>query len=170
MVVYMFYLGQLLGFIALLFLILSLQKNNKDKLLKYQIFANIFFIFQYLCLNAITGSFIYLVVLIRNLIFKKLKNNIPISYLLIILFLIIILSYFSYKDIFSLLPTVASIMYSFALWQKKLSITRLIEIFSCVLFIIYNIHVLAIGALISTLLEMISGFIAIYRYDIKNEK
>lgn len=36
----MFYLAQLFGLIVLVILVISFQKNNKDKLLKYQIFLS----------------------------------------------------------------------------------------------------------------------------------
>ena len=82
----------------------------------------------------------------------------------------IILSLMSYKGIISLLPTFTVILYSVALWQKNLTITRIIEIISCSLYIIYNIKVLAISGLISTFIEMFSAIIAIYKFDIKKSK
>ncbi len=74
----------------------------------------------------------------------------------------------SYNGIISLLPTLAVSLYSIALWQKNLTITRITEIISCSLFIIYNIKVLAISGLLSTFIEMFSAIVAIYKFDIKN--
>ena len=166
----MFYIAQLFGIIALVVLIMSFQKNKKDTLLKYQIFSSLLFALQYLFLNAISGCLMNLMTMIRNLIYKKFNDKIPILYLILVIICMIILSLMSYNGIISLLPTLAVILYSIALWQKNLTITRITEIISCSLFIIYNIKVLAISGLISTFIEMFSAIIAICKFDIKKSK
>lgn len=162
----MFYLAQLFGIVALIILIISFQKNNKKSLLKYQIFSSLFFAIQYLCLNAITGCLMNLMTMIRNIVYKKFKRT-PLFLVLLIIISMITLSVFSYNGIISLLPTLAVILYSIALWQKNLTITRITEVISCSLFIVYNINVLAITGLISTIIELFFAIVAIYRFDIK---
>ena len=51
----MFWIGQILGLIALIILIISFQINNKGKLLRLQIYSSLFFAMQYLFLGAING-------------------------------------------------------------------------------------------------------------------
>ena len=160
----MFYIAQLFGIIALIVLMMSFQKNQKDTLLKYQIFSSLLFALQYLFLNAISGCLMNLMTMVRNLIYKKFDDKIPILYLVLIIICMIILSLASYNGIISLLPTLAVILYSIALWQSNLTITRVTEVISCLLFIIYNIKVLAISGLISTFIEMFSAMIAIYKF------
>lgn len=162
----MIYLAQLFGFFALVILIISFQSNNKKTLLKYQIFSSLFFAIQYLCLNAITGCLMNLMTMIRNIIYKMFKKT-PLLFVSLIIIIMIILSVFSYNGLISLLPTIAVISYSVALWQKNLKITRITEIISCSLFIIYNINVLAIIGLISTIIELLFAIIAVYKFDIK---
>lgn len=162
----MIYLAQLFGFFALVILIISFQNNNKKTLLKYQIFSSLFFAIQYLCLNAITGCLMNLMTMIRNIIYKMFKKT-PLLFVSLIIIIMIILSVFSYNGLISLLPTIAVILYSVALWQKNLKITRITEIISCSLFIIYNINVLAIIGLISTIIELLFAIIAVYKFDIK---
>lgn len=159
----MFWIGQILGLIALIILIISFQINNKGKLLRLQIFSSLFFAMQYLFLGAINGFLMNLMTCIRNIIFTKSKN---IIFLIIIILAMVILSIFSYDGLISILPGIAVILYSISLWQKNLTITRIVEIISCSLFIIYNIKYYAIAGLISTILELIFAFIAIYRFDI----
>ncbi len=166
----MFYIAQLFGIIALIVLMMSFQKNQKDTLLKYQIFSSLLFALQYLFLNAISGCLMNLMTMVRNLIYKKFNDKIPILYLVLIILCMVILSLASYNGIISLLPTLAVVLYSIALWQSNLTITRITEIISCLLFIIYNIKVLAISGLISTFIEMFSAMIAIYKFDIKKFK
>lgn len=163
----MFYLAQSFGIVGLIILILSFQKNSKEKLLKYQVFSSLFFSIQYFCLNAISGCLMNAMTLVRNIIFRRFKNKVPIIYLIIIVVLMIILSIFSYSGVISILPTIGVILYSIAIWQDNLTITRIAEIIGCILFIIYNIKVVAISGLITTIIEMISAIVGIYRFDIK---
>jgi len=166
----MIYLAQLFGAIGLIILILSFQNNKKERLLKYQVFSSIFFAIQYFCLNAITGALMHAMTCIRNIIFKKYKENIPIIYLIMIVGVMIVLTIFSYNGLISILPSIGVILYSIAIWQKNLTITRFVEVFGCILFIIYNIKVVAIAGLISTIIEMISAMVAIYRFDLPKIK
>ena len=164
----MFIFAQILGATALFILILSFQKNEKQSLLKYQIGSSIFFAAQYLCLQAYSGCLINIACIIRNILFRKYTGKrIPIYYLLFIICIMIVLSLFSYVEPISLLPCIACILYSCSLWQDNLKVTRIVEVISCSLYIIYNIKVLAYVGLISTIIELISALIAIYRFDIK---
>lgn len=166
----MFIFAQILGATALFILILSFQKNEKQSLLKYQIGSSIFFAAQYLCLQAYSGCLINIACIIRNILFRKYTGKrIPIYYLLFIICIMIVLSLFSYVGPISLLPCIACILYSCSLWQDNLKVTRIVEVISCSLYIIYNIKVLAYVGLISTIIELISALIAIYRFDIKKD-
>ena len=166
----MFILAQILGGIALFILVLSFQKNEKQSLLKYQIGSSIFFAAQYLCLQAYSGCLINIACIIRNILFRKYTGKqIPIHYLIFIICIMIVLSLFSYVGPISLLPCIACILYSCSLWQNNLKVTRIVEVFSCSLYIIYNIKVLAYVGLVSTIIELISALIAIYRFDIKKD-
>ena len=166
----MFILAQILGAIALLILFLSFQKNEKQTLLKYQIGSSIFFAAQYLFLQAYSGCLMNLTCMVRNILFRKYEGkNIPIYFLVLVIFIMIVLSLFSYVGPISLLPCIACVLYSYGVWQNNLKITRKIEVISCSLYIIYNINVLAYVGLISTLIELISTLIAIYRFDIRKK-
>ena len=111
-----------------------------------------------------------IVCVIRNIVFKKYEERtVPIYFLILIIVVMMILSLFSYTGPISLLPCIACILYSYGVWQNNLKITRITEVISCSLYIIYNIKVLAFVGLISTLIEMTSALIAIYRFDIKKD-
>jgi len=165
----MFIIAQIFGAIALIILVISFQKNDKKELLKYQVFSSLFFALQYLCLNAFTGCLMNIMTLIRNLIFNKYEKKVPIIYLIVVIISMVVLSIISFDGIISLLPAIAVILYSIAVWQNNLKITRIIEVISCSLFIIYNISVLAIIGLISTIIELVSAITAIYKFDIKKK-
>ena len=163
-----FVVAQLFGIIALMILIFSFQKNSKKKLLKYQIFSSLLYAVQYAFLNAFTGCFMNLLCMIRNFIFNKYNDRkVPIYWLIIILIAMILLSMTTFDGVFSLLPMFAVVIYSVAVWYGNLKIIRITEIFSCILYIIYNINVMAYTGLIATLVEMLGAMIAFYKYDLK---
>lgn len=168
-----FIIAQVIGAIALIILMLSFQKNNKETLLKYQIFSSLLYAIQYIFLKAYTGSMMNLTCMIRNCIFRKYdKENkkVPIIWLVFVVAIIITLSLITFDGWISLLPMIGVISYSVALWGGKLKIVRIAEVFSCILFIIYNIKVLAITGLIATVIEMLAAMIAMYKFDIKKNK
>lgn len=163
-----FIIAQIIGIFALIILMLSFQKNEKTLLLKYQIISSLLYAIQYAFLGAYTGSLMNLTCMARNFIFNRYNNKkVPIYWLIIIVILMIMFSFMTYIGIISLLPTLAVILYSIAVWYGNLKLIRYTEVISCTLFIIYNIRVLAITGLIATIIELISALIAIYRFDIK---
>ena len=163
----MFIIAQIIGLVALIALVLSFQKNDKETLLKYQIISSLAYTIQYLLLNAMSGCFINIVCAIRNILFSYDHEKIPFIYLIATLIALTTLSLFSYTTPISLLPGIACIIFSISLYQKNLRITRIIEVISCILYIIYNIKVKALTGLICILIELTSTLTAIYRYDLK---
>ena len=165
-----FIIAQVIGILALFILMLSFQKNEKKLLLKYQIISSFLYALQYTFLGAYTGSLMNLTCMARNFIFNKYNNKVPIYWLIIIVLLMITFSLITYVGIISLLPMFAVVLYSIAVWHGNLKLIRYTEVFSCSLFIVYNIKVLAITGLIATIIELIAALIAIYRFDIKKPK
>ncbi len=165
----MFYIAQVFGVLGLIMIVISFQNNDKQKLLKYQIFSSLLFAIQYLCLNATNGCLMNVMTLIRNIIYKRYKKT-PLLYVIVIISFMIGLSLLFYDGLFSLFPGVAVILYTLALWQNNLTITRIGEAVACLVLAIYNIKVLAISGLVSTLLELCFAIIAIYRFDIRERK
>lgn len=165
-----FIIAQVFGAIALIVLIISLQKNNKKTLLKYQIFSSLLYAIQYVFLNAYTGCLMNLACMGRNIAFNKYQDKKPPIYLLIIvIFLMIAFSAFTYVGYISLLPMIAVILYSIAVWNGNLKVIRNIELISCSLYIIYNINVQAYTGLVATIIEFIGALIALVRFDIKGK-
>ncbi|MBE6152730.1 MAG: YgjV family protein [Firmicutes bacterium] len=167
------FLAQILGCFGLIFLIISIQNNNKKKILLFQIFANIFYGLQYITLNSFSAGLMSLVSLIRCVIFYKYseKSKTTPKYILFILLLIIcIISIFTYNGVISLIPILATILYTYATWQDNLKKFRIITTFVALLWIIFNSFVGAYIALISSVFELFNGLVSIYRFDIKKEK
>lgn len=166
-----FIVAQIFGALALTILIISLQKNNKTKLLLYQSISSLLYALQYLFLNAYTGCLMNLICMIRNMIFNRYpKKRPPVYWLIITIVLMIFFSSLSYTGVISFLPMIAVILYSIALWHGNLTVIRTTEIISCSLYILYNIKVLAITGLIATIIELVGAILAVYKFDIKKKK
>lgn len=166
-----FIMSQIIGGIGLLFLVYSLQKNNRKKLLKYQVLSSFSFALQYFLLGAYSGGFMHFMCMVRNHLFSKYKKgSVPFMLLLTILLIIVILSLISYVGFISLLPMMAVVMYSCALWYGNLTYIRIIEVIGCTLFVIYSIYVVSISGVIASLVEISSALVAIFRFDLKKKK
>ena len=78
-----FIIAQIFGLVALIILVISFQKNKKERLLKLQMFSSLLYAIQYVFLKAYTGFFMNIICMIRNLIFNKFKNRRPPLYCLV---------------------------------------------------------------------------------------
>lgn len=162
-----FVIAQLLGIIGLAFLVFSWQKNNKKSLLSYQILSGSFFALQYAFLNAYAGIIVHAFSVIRNIIFARYPKRPPFYMLLIILLIVTLLSFLTYQGWISLLPLIASILYSSALWYGNLKGIRITNIISDILGIVYNVYVYAFVGIFISVVDLLSSLIAVYRFDRK---
>lgn len=163
-------LGQIFGFIGLLFVLISIQNNKKNLILFFQIFANIFYGLQYFTLGLLSAGCMSCVSLVRCLVFyyyeKKYNKKTPLYWLLILLFIPIIISIFTYTSLISLIPIICTILYTYAIWQPDLKKFRFIVTSSGIGWIFYNGIGGAYVGVLSALFEFINGLVAIIRFDI----
>lgn len=125
----------------------------------------------YILLHAWTGVAMCIVVQIRNIIFlideKKNGKRETISrkdvvILVILYFITIISTVFTYEGFLSLLSVFATSIYTFSVWQKKTNIYKLLGIPVGILWILYNIYVKSIfGIILESILLIcsISGYL-----------
>ena len=162
----MFILAQVLGLLGLVVIIISFQVRQKKRLLRLQMFANLGFFGQYLCLGAISGCLMSFTAFLRNLLFSRCKT-VPKPLVAAFVAIMITLTAISYQDPFSLLPCLATVIYTLSLSSKNLLFVRLADIAACLFYLIFNIHVGAYFGIASNLLELSSSLIGILRFDRK---
>ena len=164
---YKFWIAQILGFIAMIFLALSFRKNRKNNILKYQNYSNAIMAIQYIFIEGYEGLAMYIMCLVRNFTYSRYKNGeTPKVFFILILTLMIFLSMLTFKNIYSLLPLLGIGLNSYGLWQKKLKVTRRCELTSAVLVTIYNLIVRSYTGALTTGIEGVLTIIAIINYDI----
>lgn len=162
----MFIIAQILGLLGLIVIIISFQIQQKKRLLRLQMFSNLCFFGQYLCLGAISGCLMSLTAFLRNFLFSRYKT-VPKTLVAAFIGIMIILTAVSYQNPFSLLPCLATIVYTLGLSSKKLLFVRLADVAACLFYLVFNVQVSAYFGIVSNLLELSSSLIGIVRFDCK---
>lgn len=147
-----FWLIQLIGLIAGIFLILSYFRKDTNKVLSFHIVSGSLDFIHYFLLHAYSGAFIYLLEATRDILYYKTDKDKIIFIISAILYLLISLC--GVRTIYDYLPIVASLIDGYSLTLEK----KYVTIGACIsysIWVIYNIHVLSISGLV------IDGIIAI---------
>lgn len=158
--------AQLAGAAAMLLIALSVQCRKKKHILLVQLFANIFYAVQYMFLSAPAALFPSLIAVVRNLIFylyEKKRKKIPFYATSFILILILIVAYYSYEGIISLIPIFIAIAYTIGQTFKNPRKFKYIFGFCSIIWIIYNFSVKAYVGVLGNIMEIISATTAITR-------
>ena len=149
-------ISQILVVIYYLVYATTFNLKDKTKILEIGILATIINAISYLLLGAYTGIAMCIVSIIRNIWFNKSKNNIS---LITIFVIMILLSIVSYQNIFSLLSIIATVIYTYALWQTSTKRYKLCGIIVNLLMIGYNISIKSIMGVIFMVIALISSVI-----------
>lgn len=157
---------------------LSYYAKDRKKVLIISFFSLAANTIAYILLSAWTGLAMCIVALIRNIIFliDEKKNGKSESVdkkdilILVILYAISIISaIFTYDGFFSLLSVVATMLYTYSVWQKKTNIYKLLGIPIGILWIAYNCYIMSLfGVILETILLICS--ITGYWLEMKNNK
>ena len=163
-----FIIAQIFGVFALICLMLSFRKNRKKYLLKLQMLSSLFYALQFLLLGGISGFFINIICIFRNYILYK-NSKIDFVYLFMLLLVMLICTLFSYNGVISLVPFIATSIYSISLWINKLKIIRLGNICATIILIIYEICIGAYSGVLATSGELLSSLYAFIKFNLKKD-
>lgn len=166
--------AQICGVIALILTVISVQFKTKEKIVMCMIFANLVVAVQYFLLNAITGGVISILNTIRCIVFYyyKKKDKKPSLVILLVFEVIAIISGItSWQNIWSLIPVLVTIIYTYGLWQDNVNIIRITTGIAGLGWAIYNIIVMAYVGAIQEIAQLISSIISLVRrQDNKGEE
>ena len=167
-----YYIAQIIGFIAFGFSLLAYHKNKKNKILSTMIISNILNLIHYLLLGATSGCITKVLAIVRDIfIINKEKNKklSSIYFLVLFIFIYIIISIYTYTNIISFLPLLSAIIYIIVIWNGNEFNIKKITLFCYFLWLIYNIFVLSISGIISNIISILSVLIAIKNFKINNK-
>ena len=164
---------QILGIITLIMFVISLQQHKKENYLLLQTGGTLLFILQYILTNKYTGAILFTIVLVRGLVFYyyKKKNLKPSLTILIIFQLVLMIStYFTWENILSIIPFIATSAKTWGTWQDDMKWIRRMSLLSQSIMIIYNLSASMYTGALTELCNLTSTAIAIWRYDLRKEK
>ncbi len=163
------------------FAILSFSYLLKDrrKILTANFVAHIGQTTAMAMLNGYTGAAMAGVMMLRDLILlvqerikskgKDINKKFDLSILIITVILVVVLTIFTYNGPLSLLSVIATLITTFALWQKNVKRYKILGVLAGIFWLSYNIVIMSIVGII---LESILGICSTIGYirDIKQEK
>lgn len=162
----MFILAQICGVITLILTVISVQFKTKEKIVMCFIWANLVVAIQYFLLGAITGAIISIINAIRCIVFYfyKKKDRKPSIIVLIIFEIVAVISgSISWQNMWSLIPIIVTIIYTYGLWQDDITIVRITTGIAGFGWTIYNIVVRAYIGALQEIAQLISSIISLYR-------
>ena len=149
--------------VGIYYLIYSWTFHLKDsnKILIFGIIATIISSISYVLLKAYTGMAMCLVAIIRNLLFTKDKKNI--LNLSLIFLLTLVASLLTFDNYFCLFNIIATLIYTYALWQKDTKTYKMLGIIVNGLMIIYDIYIKSVLGVILISIAFISSILGFFK-------
>lgn len=158
--------AQILGFIAMVLNIFSIQYKKKKNIMTMQLISNTLYTIQYWLLNAFSASYTTIIAIFRCILFRKYSNRkkAPIYLVSLLIISALAVGYFTYDGLLSLLPILICILYILGANSNKTKIFKIIYLICAVMWMYYNFKVKAYICLFGNVLEIISSIIALKKY------
>lgn len=158
-----------IGYLALLFVLLSFQKSKRINILLLMLVGLILFVIHYSLLNAWTGALMNLAE--AGVVFVSYKKETKAwakkkLWLYVFILAYIISGAFTTKSFVDLLPIVAQIFGALAVWQTNPRTIRFIMLIPRPLWFIYNLIVGSYAGMTAEIFILASVLIGIVRFDI----
>lgn len=160
-------LSQILVIVYYLIYSYTFHLKDSNKILILGIVATVISSISYVLLNAYTGMAMCFVAIIRNLLFTKNKKST--MNLILIFVLTLIASIFTFNSYFCLFNIIATLIYTYALWQKNTKTYKLLGIIVNGLMIVYDIYIQSIFGVILISIAFTSSIVGFIKENKKVE-
>lgn len=150
-------LSQILITLSYVFLLFSYICKKRNFILINNIVSLVFLASGYIFLSAWTGLAMTSVAMVRSTLFlfeefyfEKHKRSKIIDYLTLfaLISLITICAYFTFDDFYSLFSVIATLIYTYSLWQKNNFVYIILGPIVSLLWILYNIYIFSVSGII----------------------
>ena len=165
---------QAVGLLAVATYLLSYQMKTRGGIITLNVSARLLYILQYLLLGALAGAVLDVAGVIASLIAAKsehplLKKN---RTLIIVLtdVMIVASGILVFEDVFSVLPIVAVLLQTGALWMNDERKIRIVSLIAAPFWLAYNLLSAAYGSALGNVFTLVSISTAILRYDVLKRK
>lgn len=158
-----------IGYLALLFVILSFQKNKRTTILVVMLIGLVLFVIHYALLKAWTGSLMNLIEAAMVFVAYKKEDKSWAkhkAWLYVFISLFIIAGFSTSRALTDFLPVVAQIFGTLAVWQTNPKAIRFIMLIPRPMWFIYNFLVGSYAGMTAEIFIIASVLIGIVRFDI----
>ena len=165
-----FIAAQIIGFIGTGLLVFSYQFKESKKLFIVQMFSNIAYILHFFMLGAFSGSINIAIALVRNFVLINSSKGWSRNkyWLWLFISLHIIVTIFTYQDMFSLLPCIGMVVITIASWTRNGKKIRMTNIFvNSPSWLIYDIYTVSYSGIVCEVLTLLSVIISFFRHGVK---
>lgn len=171
-------LSQIFVTIYYVFVIVTYQMKDRQKILLVNMISLVAMGISYLCLQAYSGMSMIVLGMIRNIMFffdeKNGKTDKITSWnvveLIILFALSIVFSVFTYEGPLSMMPVIGTLLYTISIWQKNTRIYKILGIPIGIAEITYNIYIKSILGVMFEILTFMSAVIGYIREFIDKRK
>lgn len=163
------FISQIIGFLAFVVFVISIQQKKKRQIIFLQILSFFLYALQYFIIEAYSGMIIFIINMLRSIVFSCEMKNKRTNNLCLTIFIVlsVMCGVLTYKNIYDILPILASLLSVIFTWQPSTKILRFGQIFICMLWIIYDIFVLAYIGILTESLIIIFTIVAIINIEYK---
>ena len=155
---------QLIGLLAFCMLVLSFYKKEPKKILLFQATANFAYSIHYFLLGAISGAYISIISILRNILLLIAKKNKTLAAIFIATLYLIVTVLF-YENLYSILPMIANSIYIVAILKdSKLSLLKA-QLIGSVLWFTYGFAVSSYVEMFAQVVLAISSIIQIKKIN-----
>ena len=170
-------IAQVIGIVAMLINILSFQQKKGNGIIAMQLFGGLLFAINFFMLGAYSGGLLNAVAVIRAILFLK-KDKFKTDHLfwLPIFVAVYLMAFVATFTIFhkeftflnallEILPVIGMTASTVAFRLGEGKLIRRYSLISSVVWLIYNIVSLSIGAICCEAFSIVSIFVGMYRFD-----
>ena len=162
-------IAQLIGFLGIAISFIIYQQKERKKLLIWKLVSDTVWMLHYALLGAFSAVVVTFIGVIRETVYlnegKKWANK---KFWIVIFCLInIVCAFHTWKGLFSLLPTIASLIAVVSFAMQKPKITRIFSFPISFCMITYDFFTGSIAGIVNQIFTITSSIIGVIRHDLK---
>lgn len=160
-------IGQIIGFVAIGIASVIFLFNKRWQILTVKLITDILWALHFFMTGNATAAFTTGISILREVLFIKKRY---IAFLFILPALYFCTLFFTYKNITSFIPPIASTLATVAFWNKKVNYIKLLSVAVSVLMFIYAVCNGSIAATINEILVISTIVFSLIQSKIKKNK
>lgn len=161
-------IGNIIAFVASIFMVVAGMLNDRKKILVVQTLQMALFIASNIVLKGYTAAVINAISIIRNMLAYKDKLSDKLTYLLLGLTIIISILV-NNNAIIGLLPLIGTVVFTLNINNKNITKLKLALSLNMFLWFIFDLYIKSFTSAIFDFLSMAAGLITVYQIKMKKE-